>query len=625
LLVALIILVQSSNSKRDTALARKQHSYDVVILTEQVEGSLARAEASLGRFVIDGDRRTGTLYYDEWRRAGTLIDDLAVLTADDPAQTARVDRLRALYAKRGEELALPATRANYKQGWPALSLFALAGKSDTLPKMTKVLREITEAGGALIDQRASAAASRIDQANSLAMVLSGVGVLLAISVLALAWLMVNEMAARRIAAETAEIAADRSAALERAVAARTSELSEANRRLIEEGKTREAAEARLRQVQKMDAVGQLTGGIAHDFNNMLAVVVSGLEMAKLRVEQQAAETARHIESAMEGATRAAALTRRLLSFARAEPLLPTAADPGGLLRGMSELIDRTIGERIQVRILANADGWPVWVDAYQLENAILNLAVNARDAMNGAGTIVMRIANVQLGDGEIGALAAGDYVHLSVTDDGCGMSPETLERVFEPFFTTKPVGQGTGLGLSQILGFARQSGGDIAIASTLGEGTTVSIYLPRYRGEAEVQEAGPAPTLAPARIEGTIMVVEDDPRVRAATGNALDELGHRAVLCASGAEALERLDDEPIAMLITDVVMPGMTGTELVERVRLRFPNLRVLFVTGYVGEAGEAEMFRDAVVLRKPFTLRALADALAATAASEREANRAA
>jgi signal transduction histidine kinase/ActR/RegA family two-component response regulator len=617
LLVALIILVQSSSNKRDAALARKQHSYDVVILTEQVEGSLARSEASLGRFVIDGDRRTGTLYYDEWRRAGSLIDDLAVLTADDPAQTARVDRLRALYAKRGEELALPATRANYRQGWPALSLFALAGKSDTLPKMTSVLRDITTAGGVLIDQRASAAASRTDQANSLARLLSGVGVLLAVSVLALAWLVVNEMAARRVAAETADIAADRSAALEKAVAARTIELSEANRRLIEEGKTREAAEARLRQVQKMDAVGQLTGGIAHDFNNMLAVVLGGLEMAKLRVEQQAAEAARHIDSAMEGATRAAALTRRLLSFARAEPLLPAAANPGALFRGMSELIDRTIGERIQVRILADAEGWPVWVDGYQLENAILNLAVNARDAMNGVGTIVMRIANVRLGDGEVGTLAAGDYVHLSVTDDGTGMSPKTLERVFEPFFTTKPVGQGTGLGLSQILGFARQSGGDIAIASTLGEGTTVSIYLPRHRGETEEEASAPTRALAHARIDGTIMVVEDDSRVRAATGSALDELGYRTVLCASGAEALDRLGDEPIALLMSDVVMPGMTGPELVERVRLRFPNLRVLFVTGYVGEAGEAEMFRDAVVLRKPFTLRALTDALAAAAAA--------
>jgi signal transduction histidine kinase/ActR/RegA family two-component response regulator len=627
LLVALIILVQSANRQRDAALVRKQHSYDVVILTQQVEGSLARAEASLGRFVIDGDRRTGTLYYDEWRHAGTLIDDLAVLTADDPAQGARVNRLRRLYAKRGVERALPAARANYKQGWPALSLFARAGKSTTLPEMTAVLRDITKAGGLLIDERATAAASRTDQSNTLARLLSAVGVLLALSVLALGWLVVAAMADRRVAAETAEIEADRSALLEKAVAARTAELSEANTRLVEEARTREAAELRLRQVQKMDAVGQLTGGIAHDFNNMLAVVVGGLEMAKLRVEQQAGEAKRHIDSAMEGATRAAALTRRLLAFARAEPLLPTAANPGALVRGMSDLVDRTIGERIEVRILADARGWPVWVDSYQLENAILNLAVNARDAMNGAGTLVMSVANVRLAEGEIGSLNAGDYVRLSVADNGSGMSPATLERVFEPFFTTKPIGQGTGLGLSQILGFARQSGGDVGITSTLGEGTTVSLYLPRHTGQ--MAKEAPRVALAPraTRIEGTILVVEDDARVRAATGAALVELGYAPILCSSGAEAIERLATcTDLGLLMTDVVMPGMTGPELVQQVRLSWPDARILFVTGYVGEAGEPENFRGAAVLRKPFTLRALAEALAsATPPGPKAANEAA
>jgi len=431
---------------------------------------------------------------------------------------------------------------------------------------------------------------------------------------------VSAMADRRVAAETAEIEADRSVALEHAVAARTAELSDANARLVEEAQTREAAEARLRQVQKMDAVGQLTGGIAHDFNNMLAVVVGGLEMAKMRLVQQTAEAARHIDSAMEGAERAAALTRRLLAFARSNPLLPGASNPTALLRGMSELIDRTIGERIEVRILADAEGWPVWVDAYQLENAILNLAVNARDAMNGAGTIVMSVANVQLKEGEVGTLEPGDYVRLSVADDGSGMSPATLERVFEPFFTTKPVGQGTGLGLSQILGFARQSGGDVAISSALGVGTTVALFLPRHSGQqAEKVETAPAALSPAAAIAGTILVVEDDDRVRAATGAALGELGYTTVLCASGAEAIEQLDRiDDIALLMSDVVMPGMTGPELVQQVRARRPDIRILYVTGYVGEAGEGDVFRGATVLRKPFTLRALNEALAGAMAGE-------
>jgi len=384
----------------------------------------------------------------------------------------------------------------------------------------------------------------------------------------------------------------------------------------------------LRQLQKMEAVGQLTGGIAHDFNNMLAVVLGGLEMAKRRVDDQAREASRHIDSALEGANRAAALTRRLLSFARAEPLLPDGVGAGRLMRDMSDLLDRTIGERIEVRILSEADTWPVWVDAYQLENAILNLAVNARDAMNGEGVLTMSAANVQLDDGEIGTLGGGDYVRIAVADNGTGMSTETLERVFEPFFTTKPVGQGTGLGLSQISGFARQSGGDVAIESTLGEGTIVSIYLPRHAGQvkAAAERAAPNPAKRAIADIGTILVVEDDPRVRAATGTALEELGYAFFLCGSGPEAIAQLEKRnDIGLVMTDVVMPGMTGPELAHTVRARHPDIGLLFVTGYVGEAGEAESFAGSEVLRKPFTLRALAEALEAAVANMQSTERAA
>jgi signal transduction histidine kinase len=623
LLAALLILVQRSNEARDAAVARKQHSFEVVLLAHDVDGALARAEAALGRFVIDGDRRTGTAYYDAWRQAGRLLDQLESLIRSDPKQAERMRLLHQLYRKRGAELALPATRANYQQGWPALSLFARAGKSDTLPQISRTLREVAQAEMALLDARSNAASASITRANDLARLLSIVGGLLALSVIALGWLAVSAFAERKVARETAESEADRAAALARAVEERTAALSEANRRLIEEGRTREEAERQLRQVQKMDAVGQLTGGIAHDFNNMLAVVLGGLEMAKRRVEEQAKEAGRHIDNAMEGATRAAALTRRLLSFARAEPLLPAPVDPGQLLRGLTDLVDRTIGERIEVRILSAADVWPVWVDAYALENAILNLAVNARDAMDGAGRLEMSATNIALGEAEIGSLPAGDYIRLSVSDNGTGMDRATLERVFEPFFTTKPVGQGTGLGLSQILGFARQSRGDVAIQSALGAGTTVSIYLPRHRGEAAAaaeDSARPVGRNPTAAFAGTILVVEDDPRVRTATGEALSELGYPHVLCGSGAEAIERLDaGERYALLMTDVVMPNMTGPELVHTVRARHPEMRVLFVTGYVGEAGEAESFHDAKMLRKPFTLRGLSDALTGLAAADR------
>ena len=626
LLAALLVLVQQSNHERDAAIARKQHSYDIMVLTGQIGGAFGQAEAALGRYVINGDRDTGTVYYDQWRRAGSMLDDLGDLVHDSPAQAARLAHLRALYQKRGEELGPPAQLASIKKGWSAISLFAIAGKSPTLRDIDATLRAIADAENVVLNKRSDLAADQTDRANNLAHLLQLVGIMLALSVIALGWLVMTALAERRVAREIADVETDRAQLLEQAVIERTAELRDANIRLIQEGQTRAEAEAKLRQLQKMEAVGQLTGGIAHDFNNMLAVVLGGLEMAKRRVEEQAQEASRHIESALEGANRAAALTRRLLSFARSEPLLPGAIQPGQLLTDMRDLLDRTIGERIEVRIESDQDVWPVWVDAYQLENAILNLAVNARDAMDGEGKLVMRATNATLAEGEVGALPGGDYVRVSVIDTGTGMSAETLERVFEPFFTTKPAGQGTGLGLSQISGFARQSGGDVAIQSVLGEGTTVSVYLPRFKGAAPAAEAAPAGAPAKANADvGTILVVEDDPRVRAATGTALTELGYPAILCGSGPEAIDTLEErDDIGLVITDVVMPGMTGPELAGKIRTDHPDVGLLFVTGYVGEAGEAESFKGSEVLRKPFTLRALADALHAAAGNMSSAERA-
>jgi signal transduction histidine kinase/ActR/RegA family two-component response regulator len=628
LLAALLTLVQQSNNQRDAALARKQHSYNIVLLTGQIDGAFGQSEAALGRYVINGDRDTGTLYYDQWRQAGYLLGNLEDLVHDDPAQKARADHLRALYIKRGTELAPPAQLASLKRGWNAISLFAIAGKSPTLRDIDTTLQAIADHENILLGKRSTFAANQVDRSNNYAYLLSVVGIMLALSVVALAWLATIALADRRVAREIADVETDRAQLLEQAVAERTAELRDANMRLIAEGHTRAEAEAKLRQLQKMEAVGQLTGGIAHDFNNMLAVVLGGLEMAKRRVEEQAREASRHIDSALEGANRAAALTRRLLSFARAEPLLPGAIDAGQLMRDMSDLLDRTIGERIEVRILSDADIWPIWVDAYQLENAILNLAVNARDAMNGEGALTMSATNVRLGDCEIGTLAGGDYVRIAVADNGMGMSAETLERVFEPFFTTKPVGQGTGLGLSQISGFARQSGGDVGIQSRLGDGTTVSIYLPRHAGQvkAPVEQPAAAPAKRAPVDTGTILVVEDDSRVRAATGTALEELGYSFILCGSGPEALAQLEERnDIGLIITDVVMPGMTGPELAQTVRARYPAIGLLFVTGYVGDAGQAENFAGSEVLRKPFTLRALAEALEAATSAMRSTDRAA
>jgi CheY-like chemotaxis protein len=331
----------------------------------------------------------------------------------------------------------------------------------------------------------------------------------------------------------------------------------------------------------------------------------------------------HLKNAMEGATRAAALTRRLLSFARSEPLLPERVDSVELIGGMSDLLDRTLGELIRVEVDLDRDTWATYVDPHQLENAILNLAVNARDAMEGRGLMRIATENVTLAANEVGDIRAGDYVRISVTDTGCGMQPEVLERAFEPFFTTKPVGKGTGLGLSQIFGFAHQSGGEVGIESQVGRGTTVSIYLPRSEGAAAPVRIHPAVqrTEAEVHVPGArILVVEDDPRVRAATVGALEDLDYEPVACGSGAEAIEIFNREEFDLVISDVIMPEMTGPELIRHLKATHDrDFAVLFVTGYVGE-GESDDLRSNELLRKPFTVGALASAVSAALARPNE-----
>ncbi|HWU93941.1 MAG TPA: ATP-binding protein, partial [Sphingomicrobium sp.] len=407
---------------------------------------------------------------------------------------------------------------------------------------------------------------------------------------------------------------ERAEVLEEAVRERTQELWEANQALKAEAEERQAAEAQLRQVQKMEAVGQLTGGIAHDFNNMLAVVVGGIDLAQRRLNGPRREVLLHLQNAMEGATRAAALTRRLLSFARSEPLLPEGVDSNELIAGMSDLLDRTLGERVRVAVDLAPDAWPIYVDGHQLENAIVNLAVNARDAMDGQGLLRISTANMKLAANQIGDVRPGDYVRVSVADTGCGMPPDVLERAFEPFFTTKPVGKGTGLGLSQIFGFAHQSGGEVGIESVVGKGTTVSIYLPRSEAAAASARIHAIPTrIEPdSHVDGArILVVEDDPRVRSATVDALEDLDYEPVACSSGAEAIALFDAGEFDLVISDVIMPEMTGPELIRFLKSSRPrSFAVLFVTGYVGE-GESDDLRGYELLRKPFTVSALATAV--------------
>jgi signal transduction histidine kinase len=479
-LFALILLVARSNSEREAAQAREQRSYDILLIVRGLDSSMARAEASLGRFVINGKAETGTLYYDDWKQAGRQLARLQELTRDNPRQAKLAALLKQAYDDRGSELAPTATRAFYHQGWAAISAFEQAGKSDAFNRITKTIDEIEKNERAILGQRSDKAEDRADMANRLQKLLSGMGLLIGVSALLLGWLAFDAIQQRIIARKAADSEADRADYLELAVADRTRELSAVNEKLREEVETRSAAEAQLRQIQKLEAVGQLTGGIAHDFNNMLAVVVGALDLAKRRLGGKSDDVARHIENAMEGANRAAHLTQRLLTFARQEPLSATAIRPGALIAKMSDLLDRTLGERVKVETHGLDSEWQVMVDPNQLESAIVNLAVNARDAMDGEGALIIDARQMVLGDGEIGSLRAGEYIRISVVDTGHGMDKDVLERVFEPFFTTKPVGRGTGLGLSQVFGFVRQSGGEVAIQSAPGEGAT----RPAFRSRA---------------------------------------------------------------------------------------------------------------------------------------------
>jgi signal transduction histidine kinase/ActR/RegA family two-component response regulator len=622
-LVAMVFMVAYANADRERALTAERHAYDVALVVRNASSNMSRAEAALARFVLDENQKTsGAIYANDWELAGYQIQQLGKLVRGNPEQVERVERLQQLYQIRSGELALAARAAIQKQGQSGISYYYAAGvdqpgRPNTGKLLDKTLNDIIASERLSLRARIEQSQVFADTADRFTDYLSWLGVIVGLGAIFLGVVAVQALRQNATARRQAENEADRAEALELAVRDRTHELWEANQALKAEAEERQAAEAQLRQVQKMEAVGQLTGGIAHDFNNMLAVVVGGIDLALRRLNWPRREVMMHLNNAMEGATRAAALTRRLLSFARSEPLLPERVDSSTLIGGMSDLLDRTLGERIRVEVDLAPDAWPIYVDPHQLENAIVNLAVNARDAMAGEGLMRVATENVTLAANEVGDVRPGEYVKISVTDTGCGMTHEVLDRAFEPFFTTKPVGKGTGLGLSQIFGFAHQSGGEVGIDSALGRGTTVSIYLPRTEHAAAQVRVHPAAQRredSEAHVPGArILLVEDDPRVRTATVGALEDLDYEPVACGSGAEAIEQFASHQFDLVISDVIMPEMTGPELIRHLKQTHDRpFSVLFVTGYVGD-GESDDLRSHELLRKPFTVGALASAVAA------------
>jgi len=376
----------------------------------------------------------------------------------------------------------------------------------------------------------------------------------------------------------------------------------------------EATQEALRQAQKMEAVGQLTGGIAHDFNNMLGIVLGSLDLLGRRLAPDDTRARRYVEAASDGARRAATLTQRLLAFSRRQPLQPEAVDVNRLVAGMSDLLRGSLGGGIQLETVLAGGLWPVHVDPNQLENVVLNLAINARDAMDGDGRVTIETANAHLDDRYVAAeigVAAGQYVLIAVTDAGAGMSPDVVAKAFDPFFTTKVVGKGTGLGLSQVYGFIKQSGGHVKIYSEVAVGTTVKLYLPRLVGGVPALPTGAAATVALASDTGeVVLVVEDEPGVRAVSVDALRELGYRVLEANSAAVALALLDAHPVDLLFTDIVMPEVNGAKLAEMARAKRPGLKVLFTTGYTRNAVVHNGVVDpgVALIGKPFTIDALA-----------------
>jgi PAS domain S-box-containing protein len=386
-------------------------------------------------------------------------------------------------------------------------------------------------------------------------------------------------------------------------------------RVNDEVARRQQTEETLREAQKMEVIGQLTGGVAHDFNNLLMVVLGNLETMQRRLPADH-EVQRMISAAVGGASRAAQLTQRLLAFARRQPLAPEVLSPNRLVAGMSDLLRRALGESIGMETVLAARVWNTFADVNQLENALINLAVNARDAMPEGGRLLIETGNSYLdeaycgGEGE-GEVVPGEYVGIFVNDTGGGMSEEVIAKAFEPFFTTKDL-QGTGLGLSQVYGFVRQSGGHAKICSTLGEGTSVKLYFPRHRSDVEATDPVGGETRSPRAKRGeTVLIVEDDPDVRDYTVDVTKELGYWVVSAADGPAALQLLEEHPeLRLLFTDVGLPGMNGRQLADEAMRRRPDIKVLFTTGYARDAivHDGRLDPGVEVVLKPFSYSDLA-----------------
>jgi signal transduction histidine kinase len=519
---------------------------------------------------------------EAFRGLGKRIEELRRETRDNPVQARNLAKLEQLIRDRVGEAQLFAARR------PRQTIEDVGAQAPT-SRGRALMRQIRAQMQTMFDEEARLLVERQTRIERLTAGLA-LGLAIAVTlVVVVAYMMMRD-------------ARDRYGALERA-----------HDRAQTEMEGRAAAEEELRHVQKLETIGQLTGGIAHDFNNMLAIIIGSLDMARRSRGTNESRVDRGIAAALSGAERAAALVARLLAFSRRQPLAPVSINVNTLVNSMSDLLRRTLGERMTVDTVQGAGIWPCFVDPGQLENAILNLAVNARDAMeeNGGGRLTIETANISITAHEASAeLDSGDYVLIAVIDSGTGMPPAVIQRAFDPFFTTKEVGKGTGLGLSQVFGFVTQSGGRVTIASEMGCGTSVRIHLPRHAGGVAMPRGETMPDAERGRDGEVVLVAEDEAGVRQISVDALRELGYIVLAAADGEEALRILADQPaITLLFSDLVMPGMSGRQLGEAALRMRPGLRLLYTSGYTpADVESSSSDSDVAMLPKPFTVAQLA-----------------
>jgi signal transduction histidine kinase len=572
------------------------HTFEVQQTAQGLLISTRDAESAVRSYLLSSNDSDLDPFEPSLVDATSQLEALRKATADNPVQQNRLQILDGLIKTKGEQLRECVSLAKDGQRDAALAIINSSDDRETLAKIRSQIEDVLNTERIFLGERQARAA----QLRYVLAALIGLALLTA-SILATVLAVSTRTAIQGLLARTAE--------------------------LEQESRLRQEAEATLRQSQKMEAVGQLSGGIAHDFNNLLTIIIGNLDTIRRQLEnlpktgsELASKLAKPVDSALKGANSAAQLTQRLLAFSRRQALEPKRVDLNRLVADMMDILRRSLGEDVNLETVLGAGLWPTFVDPHQVENVLLNLALNAKSAMPNGGHLTIETANCYLDDAYVerfGDVAAGQYVLLCVSDTGTGIRSEIIDRVFEPFFTTKPQGEGSGLGLAMVHGFVKQSGGHIRIYSEPGHGTTVKIYLPRATGDEKVAAvpAGKSPRPAPtpnAKRDETVLVVEDNDGVRDYAVEVLEQLGYRVLAASDAKQALRFLSDgKHVDLLFTDVVLPGaITGRVLADQAKDMRPGLRVLYTTGYTKNAivHQGRLDPDVHLLNKPYTQQSLA-----------------